>query len=104
MAMAAEIGIASGEKGFGIKVSSAGVKIGPKGRTRGGPSLPGGLVVWPRVGPRHQGAPVTGGPLRFHFGDSGSFSCSDFLYNFPGFIGHFNYWKNLKYKNSRKQK
>src|SRR3954462_5458595 len=36
MEMAAEIGIASGEKGFGIRVSSAGVKIGPKGGTRGG--------------------------------------------------------------------
>ena len=31
LAMAAEIGIASGEKGYGIRVSSAGVKIGPKG-------------------------------------------------------------------------
>ena len=31
--MMAEIGIASGEKGFGIRVSSAGVKIGAKGGT-----------------------------------------------------------------------
>src|SRR3954470_6530922 len=36
MAMAAEIGIASGEKGSRIRVSSAGVKIGPKGAP-GGP-------------------------------------------------------------------
>src|SRR3954463_2361522 len=36
MAMAAEIGIASGEKGSGIRVSSEGVKIGPKGAP-GGP-------------------------------------------------------------------
>src|SRR3954467_7576614 len=35
MEMAAEIGIASGKKGYGIRVSSAGVKIGPKGGTRG---------------------------------------------------------------------
>ena len=34
MAMAAEIGIASGEKGSGIRVSSAGVKIGAKGGHR----------------------------------------------------------------------
>src|SRR3954471_15658480 len=33
--MAAEIGIASGEKGSRIRVSSAGVKIGPKGGTKG---------------------------------------------------------------------
>src|SRR3954469_3539943 len=36
MAMAVEIGIASGEKGFGIRVPSAGVNIGPKGAP-GGP-------------------------------------------------------------------
>ena len=62
LAMVEEIEIASGEKGSGIRVSSAGVKIRPKGDTRGGPSLPGGLVARPRVDPRHQGAPVTGGP------------------------------------------
>src|SRR3954470_33476 len=33
--MAAEIGISSGEKRSGIRVSSAGVKIGAKGGTRG---------------------------------------------------------------------
>ena len=36
MAMAAEIGIVSGEKGFGIRVSSAGVKIGAKWGTERG--------------------------------------------------------------------
>src|SRR3954467_7595089 len=35
MEMAAEIGIASGKKGSGIRVSSAGVKIGPKGAPGG---------------------------------------------------------------------
>src|SRR3954463_930789 len=35
--MAAEIGIASGEKGSGIRVSSVGVKIGAKGGHREGP-------------------------------------------------------------------
>ena len=37
--MAAEIGIASGEKGSGIRVSSAGVKIGAKGGTGGDPPV-----------------------------------------------------------------
>ena len=36
-------------------------------------------------------------------GYSGSFRSADFYIIFPRFIGHFNYWKNLKYKNSRKQ-
>ena len=36
LAMAAEIGIASGEKGSGIRVSSVGVKIGAKGGTERG--------------------------------------------------------------------
>src|ERR1044071_115014 len=51
MAMAAEIGIAFGEKGSGIRVSSAGVKIGPKGGTRGATGQPGGCPARPRVGP-----------------------------------------------------
>ena len=37
--MAAEIGIASGEKGSQIRVSSAGVKIGAKGGHRGDPPV-----------------------------------------------------------------
>ena len=53
MAMAAEIGIASREKGSEIRVSSAGVKIGPKGGTRGATGQPGGCPARPRVGPRH---------------------------------------------------
>ena len=43
MAMAAEIGIASGEKGSGIRVSSTGVKYMPKGVASGdlgGPGAP----------------------------------------------------------------
>ena len=59
--MAAEIRIASREKG-----SESGFLRGDKNRakggTRGGPSLPGGLVARPRVEPHHQGAPVTGAP------------------------------------------
>src|SRR3954470_22334667 len=52
MAMVVEIGIASGEKGYGIRISSAGVKIGPKGGTRGAIGQPGGQVARPRVGLR----------------------------------------------------
>ena len=35
MAMAGEIGIPSGEKGSGIRVSSTGLKIGPRGAPGG---------------------------------------------------------------------
>ena len=41
MAMAAEIGIASGEKGSGIRVSATGLKYMPKGVARGGLGGPG---------------------------------------------------------------
>src|ERR1041384_2235019 len=53
--MAAEIGIASGEKRSGIRVSSAGVKIGAKGGHRGTHRLarrvPGAAQGGPRQGP-----------------------------------------------------
>src|SRR3954466_12918043 len=62
LAMAAEIRIASGEKGSGIRVSSAGVKIGPKGGTRGVPSRPDGLWVRPPPRSRLVDSWVTGGP------------------------------------------
>src|ERR1041385_2271096 len=61
-AMAAKIGIASGEKGSGIRVFATRVKIRAKGATRGGPSRPGGLVAWPPPRPRGVAASVTGGP------------------------------------------
>ena len=62
MAMAAEIGIASGEKGSGIRVSSRRFKYMPKGVARGatgGPGAPprrgqgGGRLepLWPPSGP-----------------------------------------------------
>src|SRR3954465_14427488 len=47
MAMAAEIGIASGEKGSGIRVSSTDVKYMPKGVTRGGQGGPGAPAARP---------------------------------------------------------
>ena len=82
--MAAEIGIASGEKGSGIRVSSMGVKIGAKGGTRGGPSCPGALWARPTPRPHREGTWVTCVPLRLSFGDSGRFLHADFLYIFPG--------------------
>ena len=51
LAMAAEIGIASGEKGSEIRVSSTGVKYMPKGVTRSGEGGPGALPRRPGVGP-----------------------------------------------------
>src|SRR3954468_15057759 len=51
MEMAAEIGIASGKKGSGIRVSSAGVKIGPKGGGhRAARRVPGGAEGWAAPG------------------------------------------------------
>ena len=52
MAMAAEIGIASGEKGSGIRVSSTRCKYMPKGGIRGGQGCPGAPPARPGVGPR----------------------------------------------------
>ena len=68
MAMAAEIGIAYGEKGSGIRVSSTGVKYMPKGVARGAKGGPGGLARRPGVGSPGQGAWSPCGPLRPYFG------------------------------------
>ena len=84
MAMAAEIGISSGEKGSAIRVSSAGVKIGPKGGTRGATGSQEGR--WRDLGWGRAGNPP--GPLVValpsFLGDSGGFRDADFLYNFSG--------------------
>ena len=66
MAMAAEIGIASGEKGSGIRVSSTRFKYMPKGGiggASGGPGAPPGAAQGGRAH-RAPGAPVAppGGP------------------------------------------
>ena len=82
MAMAAEIGIASGEKGSGIRVSSTGVKYMPKGRISGGLGGPGAPPARPGGGPRHQGAWSPGGPPPALLRGPGSFLNADFLYNF----------------------
>ena len=59
--MTAEIGIASGEKGYGIRVSSAGVKIGAKGAPRGATGQSGGQVARPRAGLRQAPSWLPGG-------------------------------------------
>ena len=63
MAMAAEIGIASG-----VRVSSTRFKYMPKGGIGGALGGPGALLARPRGGGAHRapGAPV--GPPRLHFG------------------------------------
>ena len=52
LAMAAEIGIASGEKGSGIRVSATRVKIRAKGAARGPTRSLGGLPARPPPRPR----------------------------------------------------
>src|ERR1041384_4537837 len=59
--MAADIGIASREKGSGIRVYSAGVKIRPKGAPGGPTSQPGGQVARPRAGPHQAPSWLPGG-------------------------------------------
>ena len=85
MAMAVEIGIASGEKGSGIRDSSAGVKIGVKGGHREGPrgSQEG---RWRGLGlgrARHPPGCLVVALLPC-LGYSGSFRSADFLYIFSG--------------------
>lgn len=87
LAMAAEIGIASGEKGFRIRVSSTGAKYRPKEGTRGGPSRLGGLLLQPPPRPRGQAAWVVGGPPPALLRAFGSFHHADFYRIFSGFLG-----------------
>ena len=89
MAMAAEIGIASGEKGSGIRVSATGVKYMPKGGISGGQGGPGA----PRRGQeggratRAPGALVA--PLRPYFGCREASGTLIFYIIFPGFFWQF---------------
>ena len=62
MAMAAEIGIASGEKGSGIRVSATRCKYMRRGVTRGGAGAPGAPLARPGVGPRQVAAWAPCGP------------------------------------------
>src|SRR4051812_30276540 len=89
MAMAAEIGIASGEKGSRIRVSATGVKYMPKGGISGGLGGPGA----PRRGQeggratRAPGALVA--PLRLCFGCVEASGTLIFYIIFPGFFWQF---------------
>ena len=86
VAMAAEIGIASGEKGSGIRVSATRCKYMPKGGISGGLGGPGAPPARPGGGPRGQAAwsPCGSPPvvLRPH----GSSWNADCLYMFSGFF------------------
>src|SRR3954470_10560880 len=77
--MATEIGIASGEKGSGIRVSSTGVKIGAKGAPRGATGQSGGQVARPWAGPRQAPSWLPGGGPLPCLGYSGSLRSADFL-------------------------
>src|SRR4051812_17104360 len=82
MAMAAEIGIASGEKGSRIRVSGTRVKYRPEGVTRGGEGCPGAPLARPGGGPRAQAAwAAPGSPLAL-LRVPGVFWNADFLYIF----------------------
>ena len=82
MAMAAEIGIASGEKGSGIRVSATRCKYMPKGGIRGGQGCPGAPPARPG-GPPGQAAWSPCGPPLALLWPHGSFRNADFLYIFP---------------------
>ena len=89
MAMAAEIGIASGEKGSGIRVSAMGVKYIPKGAS---------TEVWGAQAPPRRG--LEGGrvarapgslvaPLRPYFGRMEASGTLIFYIFFPEFFWQF---------------
>ena len=82
MAMAAEIGIASGEKGSGIRVSATRCKYMPKGVARGAKGGPGAPPARPGGGPRGQAAWSPCGSPPALLWPHGSFRNADFLYNF----------------------
>ena len=67
-----------------LGVSNPRAKYRRRGASRGPTKQPGGLLAWPRVGPR-QGPSWSpgGGPLP-SLGYSGRFHHADFLYIFPG--------------------
>ena len=84
MAMAAEIGIASGEKGSRLEGFGTSVKYRPKGDVRGHLGGPGAPPAGPGGGPHHQGAWGPGGPPPALLRGPGRFRNADFLYNFSG--------------------
>ena len=84
IAMAAEIGIASREKGSGIRVSATRFKYMPKGVARGAKGGPGAPPARLGGGPRGQGAWSPGGPPPALLRPCGSFRNADFLYTFSG--------------------
>ena len=84
VAMAAEIGIASGEKGSGISVFATRGIYMRRGATRGGEGGPGALPRRPGVGPPGLAAWAAPGSPLAPLLARGSFWSADFLYIFPG--------------------
>src|SRR3954464_3125418 len=84
MAMATEIGIASGEKGSRLEGFGTCVKYRPRGEGRGNLGGPGAPPARPGGGPRHQGAWGPGGPPPALLRGPGRFRNADFLYIFSG--------------------
>ena len=85
-----------------LGVSSAGAKYRPKGAPSGATRQPGGQAARPRGGPGTLLGPWWW-PSCHVLVIPEAYGTLIFYIIFPGFIGYFNYWKNLKYKNSRKQ-
>src|SRR4051812_20611762 len=73
---------AIGKKCSFLRVSEAREIYRRRGAARGPPGSAGASLAQPRVGPP--------GPS---FGAPGASVALIFYWNFPGFIGHFNYWK-----------
>ena len=102
VAMAAEIGIASGEKGSGIRVSATGEIYMRRGVTRGGEGAPGaplGGQGWGRPG-WPPGPPLA--PLWPHFGFSRSFLYADFFCIFPGIFRALLIWGKSEIEKQQK--
>src|SRR3954466_15896760 len=70
------------KKGSVLGVSTLRGKYRRRGEPRGPTRQPGGLLAWPRVGPRQGPSWLPGGGSPSFLGDSGRFLDADFLYNF----------------------
>jgi len=74
-----------------FRVSASGCKYRPKGGTRGGTHLPGGLLARPGVGPRPLAAWEGGGPLRLPFSALEASVTLIFYIFFLEYFGHCKY-------------
>ena len=89
MAMAAGIGIASGEKGSGIRGSTTRCKYMPKGGIGGASRGPGAPPARPRRGGTARAPGALVAPLRPYFGRMEASGTLIFYIFFPGFFWQF---------------